>query len=241
MRLSLTRLRRVLLLALLIWIAACFVAFMCGPAVEVLGSPRWLPLPWSDFRDFVAAPDGRVYVSVGFYNRVLVYDGAGSFVGSYPVQETKSGPQLAADKEGNVYYWAAGRVYVVGGVWDVREVAREVGCNSWRLEDVRKAVCVSREGGRRRTLEGAAVPGEIIFSSGGTQQRESFACADGSSLRRTGNSLVKLSPDGKVLATFGTPWYFSWAVFPFPAALAWPAMFLLGAYFDWRDRRQARR
>jgi hypothetical protein len=215
---------------------------MCGPLVTVLGSPHWLPLPWSDFHDFVAAPDGRVYVSIGFYNRVLVYDADGSFVGSYPTQETKFGAKLAADKEGNIYYWAAGRIYSVGGVWDVREVAQGIGCNSWRLEETGKFVCASREESLRRVSERAVGPGEIIFSSGLTQQRGLFACADGSILSRTGNSLVKLSPEGNVLATFGTPWYFSWAVFPLPAALAWPLMFILSYYYcDRRDKKRQTR
>jgi len=68
--------------------------------------------------------------------------------------------------------------------------------------------------------------------------RFSFSCKDGSTLGRHGDSLLRRSPDGKVVARYGTPWYLYWAKLPFPVMLAWPAAYMYLALWrpGWRGK-----
>ena len=106
-----------------IWILTSIVAFLSGFFITMFGAPRCLPLPWSDFKDFVESSDGDVYISLAFYHRVLRYDADGHFVASYPVPSGK-GCDLAADLTGRIFLkYRSGheRVAVFSGSWQLLE------------------------------------------------------------------------------------------------------------------------
>src|SRR5262245_51266686 len=65
------------------WMAGCILSFLSGLLLTLLPIPWGLPLPWSDFNDFAETPDGRVFVSVRFYNRALCYDRSGNFLAAH--------------------------------------------------------------------------------------------------------------------------------------------------------------
>lgn len=216
------RFKQIILAVLFTWALACFLQFPLSTVVTAIGSPRWLPLPWSAMTDFVSVPNGHIYISLGFYNRVLCYDGDGRFVGSYPVPETKHGVRLAVDDKGHLYYWALGKIILVDEDWKTQVLAEKVGCESWSLDETYKPICRA-EAQQNIQMPGRAIShGEVLFAAS-SKERESFRCTDGSMLERSGwnrNSLLIRSEDGKIGKTLGTPWYLSWAVFPFPASLA---------------------
>jgi hypothetical protein len=218
--------KQVVVVALVAWVLACFAQFPLSTMVEVFGSPRWLPLPLSQLGDFVELPDGRTYLSLGFFSRVLCYDKYGHFVASYPVPETKHGVQLAVDKTGRLYYWALGKIFLVGADWRVSELTGDPECNSWYLNEDYHPTCRSRERHQERILDRPVKPGEVMFVSH-SNPRIVFACNDGSMLERDGNSIIRRAQQGGILGIIATPWYLIWAVFPFPAMLALPTMLLL--------------
>ena len=179
--------------------------------------------------DFVSVPNGNIYISLGFYTRVLCYDKDGHFVASYPVPETKHGVRLAVDDKGHLYYWVLGKIFRADKDWNTQEVAEKVGCESWSLDETYKPIC-RPEARKNEQMPGRAIShGEVLFSAS-SKERESFRCVDGSMLERSGwsgNSLLIRAQDGKVRKTLATPWYLSWAVFPFPASFALLVMALL--------------
>lgn len=223
------RIKQITLAVLFTWSLACFLQFPLGSVITAIGSPRWLPLPWSAMADFVSVPNGNIYISLGFYTRVLCYDRDGHFVASYPVPETKHGVRLAVDDKGHLYYWALGKIFLVDEVWNTQELAEKAGCESWSLDETYKPIC-RPEVQKNEQMPGRTIRhGEILFAAS-SEIRESFRCTDGSVLERSGwsgNSLLIRSGDGKIRKTLTTPWYLSWAVFPFPADLALPVMALL--------------
>jgi len=81
-------------------------------------------------------------------------------------------------------------------------------------------------------------PGDLLFS--GTARREVFHCSDGSTLRRVGNGLERVSPEGEVVASYGTPWLLRPFVFPFPALIAWVGFFALPLWLKYRAWKAAR-
>ena len=218
---------------------ACFLQIPLMAVIDIFGSPRWLPLPWSDMADFVALPNGNTYISLGFFPRVLCYDQTGRFVASYPVPLTKNGVGLAVDDRGQLYYWALGKIFTVDENWNSQEIAEKIGCDAWYLDESYKPLC--RQGTQSiGQVIGSPVSGGGFLFSTSTARRDMFRRADGSILERcgwSGNSLLLRSQDGKVMKTLAAPWYLSWAEFPFPASLAWIAIFLLAFYFEFpRDR-----
>ncbi len=76
-------LKSALLTVFILWVVGCFAFFLSGFLTLQFGAPRWLPLPWSDFTNFVESPDGHVFVNLCFYSRVLSYDRKGRFKASY--------------------------------------------------------------------------------------------------------------------------------------------------------------
>ena len=219
-------LKQVVVVTLVVWVLACFAQFPLRTIVEVCGSPRWLPLPLSQLGDFVALPDGRTYLSLGFFSRVLCYDKYGHFVASYPVPETKHGVQLAVDNTGRLYYWAMGKVFLVRDDWRVSELSDDPACNSWYLNEANQPACSSKGRQQERILSRPVHTAEAMFASH-SNPRLRFACDDGSMLERNGNTIVRRSQQGKTLGVIATPWYLTWAIFPFPAILALPTMFFL--------------
>lgn len=233
------------------WSLACFLQIPLSTAIDAIGSPRWLPLPWSDMADFVSLPNGKTYISLGFFPRVLCYDKNGHFVSSYPVPMTRGGVQLAVDDKGHLYYLALGKIFRVGEDWNTQQIAERIGCHAWYLDETYNPVCL-QDTQKVEQVPGRPVsrgeilfskisnqrdffkPGRVLFSTY-TGRRDMFRCADGSMLVRSGwsgNSLIIQSPDGKTVKELATPWYWSWAVFPFPGSLGCAAMFLLGLIAD---------
>jgi hypothetical protein len=87
--------RSLLFSLLMTWAVLCGVALLAGVASHFADPPRDVPLPWSDFGDFVEGADGNVYVHVGEYSRVFCYSRAGRFIASYPAASAIEGASLA--------------------------------------------------------------------------------------------------------------------------------------------------
>lgn len=101
---------------------------------------------------------------------------------------------------------------------------------SWRLDD--KGEPVFEQSWETATaLDRAAKPGDYIFHR--KQREDSFTCIDGSRLVRTGNHLERISGDGRVIATYGSPWILRPFTVPWPVITGW---FLLAfiKYLDYR-------
>ncbi|MCC6124569.1 MAG: hypothetical protein IT426_06390 [Pirellulales bacterium] len=220
-----------------VWIITCIGAFLSGFLFTLVSAPQWLPLPWSDFCDFVESSDGDVYVSLGFYHRVLRYDADGNFVASYPEPPGK-GDELAADLQGRIflcYKRGRERVVVFSRAWqklaDYENNSNEL--VSWRLDG--KGEPVSEQSWETATaVDRAAKPGDYIFHR--KQREDSFTCIDGSRLVRTGNHLERISCDGRVIVTYSSPWILRPFTFPWPMITGW---FLIAfiKYLDYRLER----
>jgi hypothetical protein len=219
--------------------------------MEIFGCPKWLELPWSDPKDFVEAPDGRLYLSLGFYRSVLCYDRAGKFVASYTVPSAKHEVQLAVDDQNHVYYWAVGKIFVKSQDWqDIDQVeAPKTGCRLWTLDPERRPVCsASSPDSAKGESPFAGLPmipsrpltvGDPLFATPYVE-RLVFFSSDGGTLERNGDTIVRRSRDGVVIRTYGTPWYLWWARFPLPGFFAWPVFFIwavLSSQFR-RDRER---
>jgi hypothetical protein len=246
-------LKRIIGRALLFWGLSSVAVFFTFPFTYITGCPRWLELPWSDFRDFVEGPDGRVYVSLGIYPSVLCYDRLGRFVASYPVPETKHGVNLGVDDDGKLYYWA-GSVRVKKWDWqDIGEVPGEseqwLGhCQQWMLNESKQPICSPQPPGWKpgdppgpvdRVLTRPATAGDVIFTNVG-RKRVTFSCPDGSTLERHGNSIIRKSQNGSIVATYHTAWYLLWASMPFPLLLGWAALIIYGMLWVPRPKKECK-
>jgi hypothetical protein len=193
-----------------------------------------MPLPWSDFSDFVEGSDGHIYVSLGFYRRVLRYDADGHFIASYPEPSGK-GDALAADLQGRIflcYKRGHERVGVFNGAWQQLAMYENSSNElvSWRLDD--KGEPVPEQSWEAATaVDRAAKRGEYIFHR--KQREDSFTCIDGSRLVRTGNHLERISGDGHVIVTYGSPWFLQPFTFPWPMITGWFLVFFI-KYLDYK-------
>src|SRR5262245_45459561 len=95
--------RRLAVGVLVFWIAGCILAFFSGAFFTLLPIPWGLPLPWSDFEDFVETPDGRVFVTSRFYSRVLCYDRSGNFLDAHCFPRRARATRLAVGRDGLVH------------------------------------------------------------------------------------------------------------------------------------------
>jgi hypothetical protein len=221
-----------------IWIGLCFAAFLSG-AILLGGAPSWLPLPWSDLEDFVEGPDGRVYVGLGFYHRILCYSREGQFIASFPPPSGK-GIQLAADTHGHIYClpWGTGsHLGVYNGDWQLlREYSEPYkGDHVWRLQAEGDPAFVPAQMGAN-VVDRPAKPGDIIF--GDSHDRRSFDCTDGTTLIRCGSHLDRLTAEGQMLTQYAAPLILRPFTFPWPAGTAWPLMFLM-VYIHARKKQWA--
>jgi hypothetical protein len=222
-----------------IWIGLCMAAFLSGAVFTLAGAPGWLPLPWSDFQDFVEGPDGRVYVGLAFYHRVLCYSGEGKFIASYRPPSGKH-VHLAADARGQIYCLTSSggdNLGVYDGNWRlVREYSERYQRDRvWRLQaGGNPALQPAPE--EAQIADWPAKPGDILFANG--DRRRSFACADGTTLIRRGNHLERLSADGQVITQYASPLLLRPLTFPWPAVTAWPLACLMG-YIHIRKRQWA--
>ncbi len=208
-----------------IWIGAYMATFVFGAIFTAAGAPSWLPLPWSNFQDFVEGPDGRVYVGLGFYHRVLCYSRDGQFFASYRPPSGK-GVNLAADATGHIYCRTTGGIGVYNGDWQIlREYSEHYKPDHvWRLRAEGEPALVPAPVGAK-VADRPAKPSDIIFDFRGG--RRSFACADGTTLIRRGNHLERLSAHGQVITRYAGPVLLWPLTFPWPALTALPAVFLM--------------
>ena len=228
---------RTLRKVLFAWVVIAFATLMAGLVISEMGSPRWLPLPWSDLTDFVETSDGRVFVSIGFFGRILAYDKDGEFLGSFHYPPTKPGARLNVDDNDRVYFRAAGKIFALDNDLEPRQVAELIGCTEWTLADTRELVCTSME--RDKLNEPTTTPvkaGERVFASN-LAPRKFFTGKDGSTLRRGWTRLVRFSPQGEKEASFGTPWYLWLLQSPFPTL---PLIFVFFIYLFVEERLEKR-
>jgi len=214
---------------LAVWCLLCWLSFLVAILISFVGSPGWLPVPWCTPWDFVEAADGRVYVDIPMYARVLCYDREGRFVASYPHPFHAKGTRLAAGSNGLVYFRGVNKIHAMSDhwktVWHVQEDWRRPG--TWRMGENGKPVFLPGRDYKSRAPSKAISPGELLYTEyWGWWERTEFLCTGGSVLRRKGNSLEKTSADGRVMARYGSHWLFAPFVFPWPASLAWAILFV---------------
>jgi hypothetical protein len=224
-----------------VWATLCVTAFVLGPVIMLVGAPHWLPLPWSDFRDFVEGADGRVYIDISFYARVLCYDHDGRFIASYPFPyRDAKGSELAASADGRLFFCAQHHLYVYDSKWQkqsVTEGGRWDSADNWVLDKNGNPRFVDEDVRGQPVVNCLAKPGDRIFKRG--RDRESFVCRDGSVLARRGNCVERHSPDGTLLTTYAAPMVLRPFAFPWPALLVTP-YFLILAYLRKRKERMSK-
>jgi len=113
----LTIVKRVLNAVFWLWALSSVGALLAYPLTLFVDGPRWLELPWSRLGDFVEGANGKVYVSLGLYPRVLCYDSAGHFVASYSVPAMQHGVELSVGDDGLIYFWSQGNVFIKNADW----------------------------------------------------------------------------------------------------------------------------
>src|SRR5579871_5997160 len=148
------------------WAFLCFAAFLSGFIITFCGAPRWLPIPWSDFRDFVESADGKVFVSVGFYSRVLCYAHNGDFIASYPYPfGNAKDTELAASADGRLFFRTQHRLFVYDSIWhQLSESEGEFSsARKWILDQQGNPVFVPGNA-RFPTVDKLAKPGDLIFA-----------------------------------------------------------------------------
>ncbi|MHC4665547.1 MAG: hypothetical protein ACYS9T_06260 [Planctomycetota bacterium] len=230
------RIFRVFIIIVIAWMIGCGVFFLCGMVTIYFGAPSWLPLPWSDFDDFVQSSDGKVFVDIGLYSRVLCYDENGTFIASCPYRfGGAKDVGLAVDDHGHVFFRTQHLLYTYDTSWNLLEEAEGefYSDRHWRLGQDGKPVIATVDVKYPRVPDRVAKPGELIFSK--TYKRTTFTCMDGTRLIRVRNHLNRYSTEGELVGQYSEPWLLSIFTFPWPAALAWPLGFLF-AYIEIRRR-----
>ena len=218
---------RIFIIMAVTWMIGCVAFFLSGFAITFLGAPSWLPLPWSDFDDFVQSSDGKVFVAISFYSRVLCYDENGKFIASYqyPFSNARD-VGLAVDDYGHVFFRTQHLIYTYDTSWNLLEKAegKFYSDRHWRLGQDGKPIFVTVDVKYPRVPDRIAKPGELIFRK--TYRRTTFTCKDGTRLIRVRNHLERYSADEELVGQYSGPWLLSIFTFPWPAFLAWPLFFL---------------
>jgi hypothetical protein len=216
-------------LPIVLVLGGLLVFFVSLLATSTRKLPGNLELPWSGFEDFTQTKDGSVYVSLRFYERILRYDSSGRFLASYPAPGAGYGG-LATDVNGRIYFRLRNSVHTYDADWHLLAKSKcdFYGDRSWILNAKEEAECAPGKGSVQVPPERAVYPGELLFSSERIWGKNHFDCVDGSSINRKGDRLYRYGGDGKLLSSYGTPWYLWWAKFPVPLAGAWVIMFLFG-------------
>lgn len=206
-----------------------FISFLAGLAITFVGSPKWLELPWSAFGDFAETTDGRVYVELGFYSRILCYDKDGKFIANFGYPGNAKDTKLASSKTGLLFFRTQNRVYGYDHNWETKFVAKDdpAKTRTWKLSEDSKPVLVNTILGA--VPDRAVGPGEPLFSPSQARIRESFVCDDGSVLERVGDAIWRTSKDGRVLTRYHSPWWFYLFKFPWPSLLSIPLCVLFAA------------
>jgi hypothetical protein len=191
-----------------LWLAGCLGFLALGIVLTLWPFPvAWPgPVPWSLQSDFVETPDGRILVCLRYFCEVRCYDRSGSFVRAYAFPKT-AGTGLLAVRDDNVVY-----LYTI----------------DYSERRTLYALDAKGELGFRE----APRPGGLDFSNG--TERSVFHCADGGTLERHGQTLVRRSAAGDVMFTRAEPWPVRVCALPWPGYLAFLAVFAL-----WLGRRLA--
>ncbi|MGA1871471.1 MAG: hypothetical protein ACMUJM_23335 [bacterium] len=205
----------------------------------LIGFPKSVEVPWSDFQDFVEAANGDLYVDIAFYSRVLRYDRKGIFLASYPARGKSR--KLAADAHGLIHFRSMNTVTSYDKDWDLAWHGEQSNKDnrSWLLGKDGKPI-YSPHLKNSNVPSRLIKPGEVLFADNQVHRRTFFECPDGTTLKRDGNSIVRVSKTGERLVRYETPWYLSWLVFPWPAAfVGWVLPFLMGGLYAFRSSRQS--
>lgn len=213
-----------ILITLTVLTAVWFLAsFLLGISVTFGFWPQRIPLPWSDAGDFVQATNGRVYIDLGFYSRILCYDRDGKFIASYSYSANAKGTKLAAGKSGLIYVCANNAVYTFNSTWkrvDL-ETADPAKPRVWKLSRDSRPLFVDGETGR--VPNRAIRAGEFLFAPSQPEIRMSFECEDGTVLERNADSIDRVSKSGRTICKYSPPRGIAWLLtVPWPALLAVP-------------------
>jgi hypothetical protein len=221
------------------WAFLCLASFVSGFLITLAGAPRSVPLPWSDIASFAESADGRIFVDLAFFSRVVCLDRDGSFLASlpYPGGAAKA-TELAASADGRVFHMAAGRIYELDSSWQLQRQHHggEPGGRDWTLDVDGQLVPAADGRPASPVVDRLAQPGDRIFSS--SSRRRRFACRDGSFLVRKFNHLERISNSGELIRTYAAPVALRPFTFPLPAVLAWPYLFVVGAVRGSRRKRR---
>jgi hypothetical protein len=214
------------------------VSFISGTLL-ILPIPWGLPLPWSGFNDFVETTDGRVFVSLRGYNHVLCYDRGGKFLATRRFPHHAYVTRLAAGRDGLVYCRSQHKVHAYSSDWELLSVAvaDTHGVRAWELDRGTGRPVDAPHRLSDVPPDRPLGPGDPLF--GTDVDREEFHCSDGSTLRRVGNDLERVSPDGEVVATYATPWFLRPFVYPWPASVSWWGFFSYSVVWGFFAKKKA--
>ncbi len=223
--------------ALALWVLGCVGYFVLGAVLALLPSPLALgvPVPWNMRTDFVETPDGRVLVSSAFFGRVNWYDRSGALVSALPLPHALSSAYLAAGDDNVVYLLGTSlngpagdeqrTLYAFDPAWILishqlepqeKDAPRQE--KTWELDLKTGRPQVSPKPRSEPRPDRPLRRGDVLFTQ--PVDRGEFHCADGSTLRRQGNAIRRLSPAGQVLATYAAPWLVRLCTLPWPGGLA---------------------
>jgi hypothetical protein len=214
------------------WILLTFFSFITAFVISGLGSPKSFELPWSDVKDFVQTSKGKVFISLGFYRKILSYDENGTFLATYGYPYGKN-PQLGVDETDRLFYWAGERVVIYDENWNeighVEKPSPDCNCASWSLGNDGLPMCdVDSVPMQTKPSDVVSIGERLLSYEPGN--RKIFRNPDGTKLVRGWFSLTRFGTDGQVLAEYRSPWYLDWAVFPFPGLLAWGSFMTVGLW-----------
>jgi hypothetical protein len=221
----LSKVKKIVFWVLNIWAILCVLTFLSGIFVKFVGAPKWMPLPWSDFGDFVESSDENVFITINFYSRVICYNADGEFVASYPFPRGGPDNGLASSIDGRIFFRSHNHLCVYDDSWQkILELENDSDRDiNWILDSSGNPVIYS--GIDQWVVNKLAQPGDQIFAK--EEQRKKFECGDGSVLVRDGNSLKKYNNDGSLQTTYSASILFYPITFPWPGFLAWPYLFFL--------------
>jgi hypothetical protein len=212
-----------------LWLAGCLGFFLLGIVLTFWPFPvAWPgPVPWSLQSDFVETPDGRILVCLRYFCEVRCYDRSGSFVRAYPFPKTAGSGFLAVGEDDVVYlygigYWDQGSVYAYDANWNLVSEKPHGTVGSipfpWELSAQQGQLRHAPNRRDENRVDRVARRGDLIFSR--TNVRSVFQCADGGTLERHGQTLVRRSAAGDVRFTCGEPLPVPLCALPWPGYLA---------------------
>ena len=223
--------KKFLFWVVLVWCVGCSLwAFLGIKDKPITYLPAWLPFPWSGMTDFVETPNGEVFVVSGVFRHITRYAQDGRFIASYPSlsQYSPLSTRLAGGQDGSIFLQTLDAIYTCSPEMDELATTTladgKITQNIWGLGlDGQPVLRVDTP--MASTPDRIVRPGEVLFGAQ-TKPRERFECHDGSFLVRTKFGLAKQTAEGMALASYGAPWWLMPFVFPWPAFLAWPVLFL---------------